>query len=84
MESKIISLYNRNYIQMRIAFLITGFCFFMLSLYAKKRVQDKLFDAYHNNDSYGQGLDYRRSEQYKTLIKLSILLGFLCLAFGMI
>jgi len=56
----------------------------MLSLYAKKRVQDKLYDAYHNNDSYGQGLDYRRSEQYKTLIKLSILSGFICMAFGIL
>lgn len=69
---------------MRIAFIITGLCFFMLSLYARKRVQDKLFDAYHNNDSYGQGLDYRKSEQYKTLIKLSILSGFICMAFGIL
>jgi hypothetical protein len=52
----------------------------MLSLYAKKRVKDKLYDAYHNNDSYGQGLDYKRVKDYTTLIKLSVLLGFFCIA----
>jgi len=69
---------------MTITFLITALCFFMLSLYAKKRVNDKLYDAYHNNDSYGQGLDYKRSNQYKILIKISIVLGFLCCVFGVL
>jgi hypothetical protein len=65
---------------MTFTLLITGLCFFIVSLYAKKRVKDKLYDAYHNNDSYGQGRDYKRAKDYTTLIKLSVLLGFFCIA----
>ena len=64
---------------MRLTFFIIGIIFLLLSLFAKKRVNDKLYDAYHNNNSYGQGLDYKRAKQYVLLIKLSIAMGFLCL-----
>jgi hypothetical protein len=67
---------------MTFTLLITGLCFFILSLYAKKRVKDKLYDAYHNNDSYGQGRDYKKAKDYTALIKLFVLLGFFCIAFA--
>jgi len=54
-------------------------CFFLLSLYARKRSNDKLFDAYHNNDSYGQNMDYKKSKDYILLIKLLVTAGFICI-----
>ena len=67
---------------MRVTYFIIAICFFLLALYARKRSNDKLFDAYHNNDSYGQGMDYKRSKDYILLIKLSIIAGFICCIFS--
>ena len=64
---------------MRLTYFIIAICFFLLALYARKRSNDKLFDAYHNNDSYGQGMDYKRSKDYILLIKLSVTLSLFCL-----
>ena len=63
---------------MRVTYFIIAICFFLLALYARKRSNDKLFDAYHNNDSYGQGMDYKKSKEYVLLIKLSVVAGFIC------
>ena len=64
---------------MKLTYFIFAISFAILSLWAKKRSYDKLHDAYHNNDSYGQGLDYQKSKDYTTLVKVSIILSFLCL-----
>ena len=64
---------------MRTTYFIIAICFFLLSLYARKRSNDKLYDAYHNNDSYGQGMDYKKSKEYVLLIKLSVIVGFICM-----
>ena len=64
---------------MRVTYFIIAICFFLLALYARKRSNDKLYDAYHNNDSYGQGMDYKKSKEYVLLIKLSVIVGFICM-----
>lgn len=64
---------------MRLTYFILAASFALISLYAKKKSNDKLFDAYHNNDSYGQGMDYKRSKDYILLIKLSVTLSLFCL-----
>ena len=66
---------------MRLTYFILAACFAILSLYARKRSNDKLYDAYHNNDSYGQGMDYRKSKDYTILVKLSVVLSIVCLIF---
>ena len=45
-------------------------------LYFKKLSFKKELHAYHNNDSYGQGMDYKKSKFYDNISKLSLVIGF--------